>query len=182
MTHESSWHFDDSMSSWHRDDSFIDADLIEMGGAGVETQEKKKIVVPLSKNDKKKISWASEVGVCFRITGTRFPYYISLSTIWWARRNGNLLVQIDPKNGFQTDKVKDGVWIDRGYLPTPPTSYLTSHHHLHVHRTRAPSYWRNARSKKNKSLGFMTPFSYPLLHLAHRGKSRYESAQVSFVL
>ena len=122
------------MSSWHRDDSLSDADLIEMWGAGVETQEyrwlnefvTKRCLYHCQKNDKKKISCASDVGVCFRITGARFPYYISFSTIGWARRNGNLLVQIDPKNGSQTDKVTDGVWIDWGYLPPPPTSYLTS--------------------------------------------------------
>jgi len=38
-----------------------------------------------------------------------FPCHINLSSIWWARRNENRWVQITPKNGFETDKVKNGV-------------------------------------------------------------------------
>jgi hypothetical protein len=39
---------------------------------------------------------------CYSITCTRFPYYISLSTNWWALR------------GYRQS----------GYLPSPPTSHI----------------------------------------------------------
>jgi len=55
---------------------------------GVETQENKKILVPLSKNDQNKKPHEVDVGICFSITGTRFLYYISLSTIiYWNKSN-----------------------------------------------------------------------------------------------
>ena len=86
---------------------------------GVQTQKNKKNFVPQFKKDKKIFSWDQDVGVCHCITGTRFPYYISSSTIWWERGNGTLLVQIEPKNKFQTEKVKDG-YEQLGYLPPTP--------------------------------------------------------------
>jgi len=45
--------------------------------------------------------------VCFSITGTRFPYYISLITVWFARRT-SICWYKSTKNGFK--KVKIGVW------------------------------------------------------------------------
>jgi len=53
----------------------------EMLGAGVETQKNKNNLVPLFKKAKNKISSAQEVGTCYSITGTRFPYCTSFSTI-----------------------------------------------------------------------------------------------------
>jgi len=60
---------------------------------GAQTQKNKKNLVPQFKKD-----------VFYIITGTRFPYYISSSTIWWYRGFFTLLVQIEPKNRFQTEK------------------------------------------------------------------------------
>ena len=62
-----------------------------------------------------------DVGVCYSFTGTRFPCYISLSTINWASCNGNL---------FGTNRTKkwarnwqsEGRDLQCGYLPQPPTS------------------------------------------------------------
>jgi len=52
---------------------------------------------------KNKISWAPDMGVCYSITSASFPYYTSLSTIWWARGNSTLMVAIRPilKNGYR---------------------------------------------------------------------------------
>ena len=47
-------------------------------GSGVKTQKE---MLLLSKKDKTQFSWASDVGVFYSITGTRFPYYISVRTI-----------------------------------------------------------------------------------------------------
>jgi len=77
-----------------------------MWGPGVETQKnQKKSCTTISKRQKQKISSSQDVGAFYSITGTRFLYYLSLSTIWWARRNSNLLVQIEPKNGLESEKV-----------------------------------------------------------------------------
>ena len=90
----------------------------DVGTRDRDPRKPKKNCTTVRKCQKQEISWASDVSVCFSITGTRFQYYISLSTICLARRNGNLLVQIDPKNGFEIDKVKNGVWIQDVY-PRP---------------------------------------------------------------
>ena len=73
--------------------------LCEAWGAGVETQNNKKIFVLLSKKDKNKKSnerW--DVGVCYSFTGTRFPCYTSLSTIGSAHGIGNLFGTNRTKN------------------------------------------------------------------------------------
>jgi len=76
-----------------------------VGGRGRERPKKKKL--PLLKKDKKNL--VGDVSVCYRITGTRFPYYMSWSTIWWAQCNVLLLVQTKPKNGFETQNVENGI-------------------------------------------------------------------------
>ena len=77
----------------------------EMLGPGVETQKnQKKSCTTISKRQKQKISSSQDVGAFYSITGTRFLYYISLSTIWWVRGNGNLLVQIEPKNERERER------------------------------------------------------------------------------
>jgi len=78
--------------------------LRDMGGGGRDPREQKDFCTTVTKRQKQKISWASDVGVCYSITGTRFLYYISLSTIWWVRGNGNLLVQIEPKNERERER------------------------------------------------------------------------------
>jgi len=108
---------------------------IETWGAGVETHENKKIFVPLSRKDKKQISWALDVAVCYIITFTRFPYYISLSTIQWARSNGNL---------FGTNRTKKWVriWKSEGrvltvWISTPAprvSTYTWVMRHIHTSR------------------------------------------------
>jgi len=55
--------------------------------------------------------------------GTRFPSYISFSTFWWAHRNGNLLVQTEPKNGFKTKKWRMGFEV-RISTPAPCVSSI----------------------------------------------------------
>jgi len=91
------------------------------------------------------LSWASNVGVFFSITGTRFPYYLSRSTTWWARRNSDLLVQIDPKYGFEPEKVKNRVWMQDIY-PCPQRLYSCIHiytHELTEHNEDgSPRNWR----------------------------------------
>jgi len=45
------------------------------------------------------------MGVSYSITGTRFPCYTSLSTIWWASGNGTLIGgKIKLKKGLETQK------------------------------------------------------------------------------
>jgi len=99
--------------------------ILETWGAGVETQENKKIFMSLSKKDKKKISWALDVGVFYIITGTRFPYYMSLSTSQWARGNGNL---------FGTNRTQKWVrnWISEGQVSTVWVSTPAPHVSYHV--------------------------------------------------
>jgi len=91
------------------------------------------------------LSWASNVGVFFSITGTRFPYYLSRSTTWWARRNSDLLVLIDPKYGFEPEKVKNRVWMQDIY-PCPQRLYSCIHiytHELTEHNEDgSPRNWR----------------------------------------
>jgi len=66
----------------------------DVGGGGRDPKNQKESCTPILKRQKQKLSSAQDVGACYSITGTRFPYYISLSTIWWARGNCDLLVQI----------------------------------------------------------------------------------------
>ena len=79
-------------------------------------RKRKKILVPLSKNDKNKKSHE-------RRRRHRFLSYISLCTIWWAHRNGNLLVQIESKNGFETKKWRMGFEV-RISTPAPCVSSI----------------------------------------------------------
>ena len=63
----------------------------ETWGAGVETQENKNdFCTTVKKRPKHKIFRALDVGVCYSFTGTRFPCYMSLSTMNLASGNGNL--------------------------------------------------------------------------------------------
>ena len=62
----------------------------DVGGWGRDPRKQKDLCTTVKKRPKQKISWALEVGVCYKITGTRFPYYISSSTIQWAHGNSNL--------------------------------------------------------------------------------------------
>ena len=105
----------------------------ETWGAGVVTRRNTKNRVPLCKKDPKKN--VISPGACYSITGTRFPCYISLSTIWWARGNGNLLVQIEPKIGFESETVKNG-YRQSGYLPPPPKSRPCIHTYKYEHTLR----------------------------------------------
>jgi len=56
-----------------------------MWGAGVNTPKRN---CPLSQNDNNKFLLGVGRGGCYSITGTRFSYYISSGTIWWASGNG----------------------------------------------------------------------------------------------
>jgi len=78
-----------------------------------------------------------DAGVSYNITGTRFLYYISFSTIWWFRRNGTLLVQIKPNNGFETEKLKSG--YRNGSLLPPPTS--RSHYYRGYRQWLRADFW-----------------------------------------
>jgi len=95
------------------------------GGRDPRKQQEFCTTVKLTQTKTKKC--ALDLGVYFMITasGTRFPYYILLSTIRWARRNGNLLpvVQIEPKNAFETWKSENGVRSQDIY-PRPPRLHL----------------------------------------------------------
>jgi len=62
----------------------------DVGGWGRDPRKQTDFCTTVKKRPKQKISWVLDVGVCYSITGTRFPYYISLSTISWARGNGNV--------------------------------------------------------------------------------------------
>jgi len=53
----------------------------DLGGGGRDPKKQKESCTTISKRQKQKISSVQDVGVCYIITGTRFPYYISLSTI-----------------------------------------------------------------------------------------------------
>ena len=96
---------------------------METWEAGVETQENKKIFVPLSKKDKNKKSherWTQASVTALLVQGSRITYHqVPLNervvTVIY-------LVQIEPKNGFKTEKVKDR-YRECGYLPLPPTSH-----------------------------------------------------------
>ena len=70
------------------------------------------------KNQNTKIS-VSDVVVCYSITGTRFPYYISLSNNWCVRGNGTLLSEIRPKNGFRNWSSEEWVSKSRISIPQP---------------------------------------------------------------
>ena len=93
--------------------------LREVGGGGRDS--KQKIFVPLLQKEIKKMLFVSDVGVCYKITGTMFPYYTSLSTIWLVWGNVLLVVHIKSKNWFETQKVKNG-YQQPGCLPPPSTS------------------------------------------------------------
>jgi len=53
----------------------------DVGGWGRDPRKQKDFCTTVKKRQKQKISWALDVGVCYIMSGTRFPYYISFSTI-----------------------------------------------------------------------------------------------------
>ena len=92
-------------------------------GLGVETQENKKIFVPLSKKDKSKKSherWTYWSVTALLVQGSRITYH----EVPFHERAVTViyLVQIEPKNGFEAEKVKDG-YRQCGDLPQHPTSH-----------------------------------------------------------
>jgi len=87
-------------------------------GSGVKTQKE---MLLLSKKDKTQFSWASDVGVFYSITDTRFPYYISVRTIWWVLHNVLVLVQTKPQKWVRNPQSEE--WVSTaGILPPLPTS------------------------------------------------------------
>ena len=109
----------------------------EAWGAGVETL--KKNCTTLKKSQKQKFSLAVNVGICYRITGTRFKYYISLSTLLLSCGDGTSLAQIQRKNVFETEKVKNG-YRRPGYSPQPAMFlcvciyiYIDIHTYIHIY-------------------------------------------------
>jgi len=83
----------------------------DVGGWGRDPRKQKDFRTTVKKRPKQKISLASDVGVCYSITGTRVPYYISLSTFWTSHGNGNL---------FGTNRTKKWVrnWQREGRVST----------------------------------------------------------------
>ena len=55
--------------------------LWDVGGRGRDPRKQNDFGTTVKKRQKQKISWALDVGVCYSITGTRIPYYITLITI-----------------------------------------------------------------------------------------------------
>jgi len=84
----------------------------DVEGGGREPRKQKDFCTTLKKRQTPKIPCPSDAGICYSITGTRFPYYIT----WWACGNGTLLVQIKPKKEFETQKVMHG-YRPSGYTP-----------------------------------------------------------------
>ena len=70
-----------------------------------------------------------------RILLQHYEYRVSILHILfsfrWGCGNGTWLVLIEPKNGFETEKVKNEYW-NPGYLPPPPTSLQTPHLHCSI--------------------------------------------------
>jgi len=80
---------------------------VETWGTGVETQKNTKNLVPLFEKDKNKNSHQRRR--LLQHYWYKVPVLHIVKTIWGASRNGNLLVQIEPKNGFESEKVIMGI-------------------------------------------------------------------------
>ena len=80
---------------------------VETWGTGVETQKNTKNLVPLFEKDKNKKSHQRRR--LLQHYWYKVPVLHIVKTIWGASRNGNLLVQIEPKNGFESEKVIMGI-------------------------------------------------------------------------
>jgi len=94
----------------------------DVGGWGRDPRKQQDFCTTAKKRQKQQISWALDVGVCYNITGTRFPCYISLSTIWSAHGNGNLFGTNRTKKCFRQWKWEgrvSTVWIS---TPAPYVS------------------------------------------------------------
>ena len=102
----------------------------DVGGWGRDPGKQKDLCTTVKKRQKQKISWALDVGVCYIIiTGTRFPYCISLSTIEWARSNGNLFGTNRTKKWVRNWKSEgrvSTVWIS---TPAPHVSWRLQKHY-----------------------------------------------------
>ena len=122
--------FVDSQNSVSREDTC---------GAGVETPKKQKyFCTTVGKRQKPKNLMSSGRSFLSFHYWCRVPYYIFLSTIWWGRGYGNSLVQIEPKNGFETEKVQDG-YRNPGSLPLTPTS--PSHYYRDYSQWLRADFW-----------------------------------------
>jgi len=75
--------------------------------AGVETQKKR-----YQGQNEKSHGRRSNVGACYSNTGTRFPYCISLSAIWWALGNVLLLP------GYKPNPKMDSNWQSKEWVST----------------------------------------------------------------
>jgi len=108
----------------------------DVGGWGRDPRKQQDFCTTVKKRQEQKIPWALDVGVCYSFTGTRFPCYISLSTMNWESGTGNLFGTNRTKRWFRNWESEGRVWMSTlaqqrysqqyrqcGCLPQPPTSH-----------------------------------------------------------
>ena len=93
----------------------------DVGGWGRDPRKQKDFCITVKKDKNKKSherwTYASVTALLVhgsRVTHHYVPFDQRMVTVFY-------LVQIEPKNGFETETVKDGYRLC-GYLPQPPTS------------------------------------------------------------
>jgi len=116
-------------------------------GAGGRDPSKQKDFCTTVKKLRQIFFLASDVGVCYSITGTRFPYYISLGTILWAHNNRNVLVQIKTKHGFEIETMKSGYRQSDICLHISIYIYVCTYLYIHTPHVSLTEYKADPRSE-----------------------------------